>query len=161
MTSSCLMPPWRNIYSHHLQDVFDHLGVHGLKLHPRKYRFFQSQVGNLGYMIYARGLGIQKAKVEAISKVPRPIDHVSWLRAFLGLANYYWKFVKGFSWITTPSIVESWLFILVKLVKNSPIWTCQKDHSIILDNSILICPFVIWMVFFYWQSMDHWINHFD
>ncbi len=77
MISLCPVPPWRNIYSHHLKDVFDDLEMHGLKLHPRKYRFFQSQVGNLGHMIYPRGLGVQKAKVEAISKVRRPIDHVT------------------------------------------------------------------------------------
>ncbi len=120
------MPPWRNIYSHHLQDVFNHLGVHGLKLHPIKSRFFQSQVWYLGHMIYPRGLGIQKAEVEAISKVPRPIDHLSWLRAFLGLANYYQKFVKGFTWITTPLIVESSSFFTSKYSKNTPISTCVK-----------------------------------
>jgi hypothetical protein len=41
-------------------------------------------------------LGVKKAKVEAISQVPQPID-VNRLRAFLGLCNYYQRFVKGFS----------------------------------------------------------------
>jgi len=48
-------------------------------------------------------LGIQKAKVDAISKVPRPID-VSRLRTFFELANYYKRFVKSFSWIPKPLI---------------------------------------------------------
>jgi hypothetical protein len=56
---------------------------------------------NLGHMIYPSGLGVHKAKVEAISQVPQPID-VSWLRAFLGLCNYYWSFVKGFGSIIRP-----------------------------------------------------------
>jgi hypothetical protein len=68
-------------------------------------------------MIYPRGLGIEKAKVEEISKVPSPIDHVSWLKAFLGLVNYYWKFFEGFSWITTASLIKSWLFLPINLVK--------------------------------------------
>jgi hypothetical protein len=40
----------------------------------------------LGRMIYPRGLGDQKAKVDAISKVPIPID-LSWLKAFLRLTT--------------------------------------------------------------------------
>jgi hypothetical protein len=56
-------------------------------------------------MIYPWGLGIQNAKVDAISKVRRPID-VSRLRPFFGLANYYQRFVKGFSWIVKP--LSSW-----------------------------------------------------
>jgi hypothetical protein len=47
-------------------------------------------------MIYLDGLGVRKAKVEAISQVSQPID-VSWLQAFLGLYNYYQRFVKGFN----------------------------------------------------------------
>jgi hypothetical protein len=68
--------------------------VYGLKLHLGKCGFFQSQVGYLGHMIYPWGLGfVQKTKVDAISKVPKP-TYVSRLRASLGLANYYqWTMV--------------------------------------------------------------------
>jgi hypothetical protein len=55
----------------------------------------------LGHMIYSKGLGVQKTKVNAISKVIRPND-VSWLRAFLGLANCYQQFVKRFKQIAKP-----------------------------------------------------------
>ncbi len=76
-------------HNHHLQNVFDCLGVYDLKLHLGKCGFFQLQVGYLGHMIYPRGLGfIQKAKVDVISKVPKPTN-VSRLKASLGLANCY------------------------------------------------------------------------
>jgi hypothetical protein len=68
------------------QDVFKHLGTHKLKLHLGKCRFLQSQMEYLGHMIYPRGLGDQKAKVDAISKVPILID-LSCLKAFLGLTT--------------------------------------------------------------------------
>ncbi len=55
----------------------------------------------LGHMIYRSGLKVQKAKVKDISQVPQPTN-VNSLRAFLGLCNYYRKFVKGFSSITKP-----------------------------------------------------------
>jgi hypothetical protein len=50
----------------------------------------------LGRMIYPSGLGVQKAKVEAISQVPQPTN-VNQLWTFLGLCNYYQRFVKRFS----------------------------------------------------------------
>jgi hypothetical protein len=57
----------------------------------------------LGHTNYLGGLGVQKAKVEAISQVPQPTN-VNWLYAFLGLCNYYWNFVKGFNSIVKPLI---------------------------------------------------------
>ena len=52
-------------------------------------------------MIYPRGFGVLKGKVEALASISRSKD-VSQLRAFLGLANYYWKFVANFSRIAKP-----------------------------------------------------------
>ena len=41
------------------------------------------------------------AKVEAFNKIPIPRD-VPRLRAFLGLANYYRRFMRNFSVISKP-----------------------------------------------------------
>jgi hypothetical protein len=43
---------------------------------------------NLGHMIYPGALKVYKAKVEAISQVPQPLD-VNQLPPFLSLCNYY------------------------------------------------------------------------
>jgi hypothetical protein len=85
----------------HLQIVFERLKVHGLCLHPRKCKFFQESVECLGHVIYPCGLGVQQAKVEAIARIPRPTD-VSRVRAFMGLTNYYRRYVKGFSAMAKP-----------------------------------------------------------
>ncbi len=55
----------------------------------------------LGHVIYPGGLGVQQAKVEAIARIPRPTD-VSRVHAFMGLVNYYRKYVKGFSAMAKP-----------------------------------------------------------
>jgi hypothetical protein len=55
----------------------------------------------LGHVIYLGGLGVQQAKVEAIARIPHPVD-VSRVRAFMGLTNYYHKYVKGFSAMVKP-----------------------------------------------------------
>jgi hypothetical protein len=55
----------------------------------------------LGHVIYPSGLGVQQTKVEAIARILHPID-VNRVRAFMGLANYYYKYVKGFSAMAKP-----------------------------------------------------------
>ncbi len=50
----------------------------------------------LGHVIYPSGLGVQQAKVEAITHIPHRTD-VNRVRAFMGLTNYYCRYVKGFS----------------------------------------------------------------
>jgi hypothetical protein len=85
----------------HLQAVFERLRQWGLRLHHGKCKFFHDRLPYLGHMIVPRGLGVQQAKVDALQRIPAPID-VSRLRAFLGLANYYRRFVKNFSLIVKP-----------------------------------------------------------
>jgi hypothetical protein len=74
--------------------VFEQLKVHGLGLHPGKCKFFQESVEYLGHVIYPSGLGMQQVKVEAIARIPCPMD-VSRVCAFMGLANYYRNMSKA------------------------------------------------------------------
>jgi hypothetical protein len=85
----------------HLIEVFARLRLHGLKSHPDKCRFYCDRMEYLGHMIYPGGLDVVASKVEVVMSIPRPKD-VSRLRAFLGLCNYYRKFVKTFSAIAKP-----------------------------------------------------------
>ncbi len=61
-------------HRHQLQEVFGRLKDHNLKLHLGKCHFFQTHVEYSSHMIYLGGLGVQKAKVEAISHVPQSTD---------------------------------------------------------------------------------------
>jgi hypothetical protein len=85
----------------HLQIMFEWLKVHGLCLHPGKCKFFQESVEYLGHVIYLGGLGVQQVKVEVITHILRPTN-VSKVRAFMGLANYYRRYVKGCSVMAKP-----------------------------------------------------------
>ncbi len=84
----------------HLQIVFERLKAHGLCLHHGKCKFFQESVEHLGHVIYPSGLEVQQVKVEAIARIPRPMD-VSRVCAFMGLANYC-RYVKGFNAMAKP-----------------------------------------------------------
>ncbi len=55
----------------------------------------------LGHVIYPGGLGVQQAKVETIAHILRPTN-MSKVCAFMGLANYYHKYIKGFSAMAKP-----------------------------------------------------------
>jgi len=45
----------------------------------------------LGHVIYPGGLGMEQARVEAITRIPHPTD-VNMVCAFMGLANYYHRY---------------------------------------------------------------------
>jgi len=55
----------------------------------------------LGHVIYPGGLVVQQTKVEAIACISCPTD-VNRVYAFMGLANYYCRYVKGFSVMVKP-----------------------------------------------------------
>lgn len=85
----------------HLKQVFERMREAGLTLHPLKCSFFQSRIPYLGHMIVPGGIEVQRAKVTAVLDIPPPTD-VGRLRAFLGLANYYRRFVPHFSTLAKP-----------------------------------------------------------
>ena len=55
----------------------------------------------LGHRISARGIEVDKAKIEAIEKLPPP-SSVKSIRSFLGHAGFYRWFIKDFSRIAKP-----------------------------------------------------------
>jgi len=63
---------------------------------PSKCFFLQTSVKFLGHVIFAEGLSTDPEKTRLIDDWPLPTS-LKQLRAFLGLAGYYRRFVKGFS----------------------------------------------------------------
>ena len=54
-----------------------------------------------GHKISERGIEVDKAKVDAIEKMPCPRD-IKGIRSFLGHAGFYRRFIKDFSKISRP-----------------------------------------------------------
>ena len=64
--------------------------------------YFMVQEGIvLGHQISARGIEVDKAKIEAIEKLPPP-SSVKGIRSFLGHVGFYKRFIKDFSQIAKP-----------------------------------------------------------
>ena len=85
----------------HLSWLLETLKASGLKCHPAKCLFGSTKVPYLGHMVSLDGTSPQQAKVEAILHIPPPTDTTT-LRSFLGLINYYRRFIPHFSSIAKP-----------------------------------------------------------
>ena len=77
-----------------LEEVIERLQHYGLRTKRAKCAFLQTSVDYLGHRIDADGLHTTTDKLEAITKVPTP-RNVQELRSFLGLLNYYGKFMPN------------------------------------------------------------------
>ena len=59
----------------------------------------------LGRKISERGIEVDKAKVDAIEKMSCPKD-IKGIRSFLGHAGFYRRFIKDFSKISRPLMMN-------------------------------------------------------
>jgi hypothetical protein len=55
----------------------------------------------LGHLVSERGTEVDRAKIEVIEQLPPPVN-VREIRSFLGLASFYRRFIKDFSYIARP-----------------------------------------------------------
>jgi len=85
----------------HLRKVLEQLRKNKLYGKLSKCSFFQKEMEFLGHVISAQGIQVDPKKTQAIDEWVQP-KTVTELRSFLGLANYYRKFVKDYAKITGP-----------------------------------------------------------
>ena len=90
-----------------LAQVLTRLGNAGMRLKREKCAFMLDSVSYLGHVISSEGLRTGDLKVTAIVDAPDPKD-VSELRSFLGMVNYYGKFLPNPA-VIRHSLVRRWL----------------------------------------------------
>jgi hypothetical protein len=118
------------IYSNSLEEHEQHLRLVMQKL--RDYKLYAKEsktslvmreVEFLGHYIGYKGLRVMDDKIKAIKEWPQP-KNVREVKAFLGLAGYYRRFVKGFSEIALP------MTELTKTVTNKLMeWGVEQQNS--------------------------------
>jgi len=85
----------------HLRTVLKTLADHRLYAKLKKCDFWMEKVHFLGHVISAEGISVDLGKIAAVVDWPRPTN-VTEVRSFLGMADYYQRFVKNFPKIATP-----------------------------------------------------------
>lgn len=84
-----------------LKSVLNKLKSSGLTLNLKKCEFFKTKISYLGFTIDKTGLTKNNDRVTSVSKSPPPTD-IRELRAFIGMANYYSKFISNFAHKMAP-----------------------------------------------------------
>ena len=104
-------------YLNNLEEVLKRLASAGLRLRKNKCVFMEPQVTYSGHKVSKEGIKPLQDKVNAITNAPAPTN-VSELRSYLGMINYYQKFLPNFSSVLAP---------LHGLLRNETCWHWGKD----------------------------------
>ena len=107
----------------HVRKVLDILRREKLYAKESKCEFFRTEVEFLGHMVGRDGVRMMEDKVKAIADWPEP-KNVRDVRAFLGTAGYYRKFIKDFSLLSSP---------LSELTKESVkfVWATEQQQAFV------------------------------
>ena len=81
--------------------VLDVLQRHRLFANLKKCRFHKDEVRFLGYIVSAQGVRMEDERIEAVKNWPEPTS-VRDIQVFIGFANFYQRFIQGFSRIAAP-----------------------------------------------------------
>lgn len=84
-----------------LQEVFGRLQDHKIRLNPAKCMFFQPGLEFLGPWIDQHGIRPLPQKMEAILEA-NSLTNATELKSYLGLLNYYGKFLPNLATILPP-----------------------------------------------------------
>ncbi|KAL0157229.1 hypothetical protein M9458_048475, partial [Cirrhinus mrigala] len=117
------------VYSENLQDHIQHVRAvlkrliqNQLYAKLPKCAFHLSTVSFLGYIISAEGVTMDDNKVSAVLQWPRP-QAIKDLQRFLGFANFYRRFIRGFSQVAAP------LTSLTRNGSNKLAWTSSSERA--------------------------------
>ncbi|KAL0400226.1 UNVERIFIED_CONTAM: Retrovirus-related Pol polyprotein from transposon [Sesamum radiatum] len=108
----------------HLRQVVTRIREHELYAKMSKCSFAQETISFLWHIVERGHILMHPKKVQAIEEWQPPSD-VHDLRSFLSLANYYWRFVKGYFEIAQP---------MTDLLKKTETWNWTPQCQAPFDN---------------------------
>ena len=102
-----------------VEEVLRRLEENDLFVKLEKCKWKVKEVEFLGVVIGPKGVEMQKEKIEGVLSWPAP-RNIKEVQKFLGLANYYRRFIKNFARIAAP---------LHMLVRKEQKWKWEKEQK--------------------------------
>ena len=112
-------------HNQRLKQVLERLGHHNVILNREKCVVGLTEIEYLGHKLSRKGIQPTQGKVTAITQAEAPTN-VKTLRAFLGLINYYGKFLPNLASTLSP---------LSDLTKKDNIWHWEEKHAIAFQDA--------------------------
>lgn len=119
-------------HKNNIIDVFNKLRDAKLKIKPSKCHFLKQEINFLGHIITNKGIKPDPSKIEVVKNYPIP-KNIKDIQSFLGLANYYRRFIKDFSKVAQPMTA-----LLKKNVKYN--WCEKCDTAFNTLKNLLTTP---------------------
>ena len=91
-------------HAEHIRAVLQRFNDHGIVINPDKCQFGASELIFLGHLVSKDGIRPLPEKVEALHNFPRPSSQHK-LREFLGLINFYNRFIPNLASLLSPIYV--------------------------------------------------------
>lgn len=88
-------------HNENLRRILTRLGEFKLKVKPSKCQFLTQEIHFLGHRITPQGVGMSIEKINALNTLRVP-NTTRRLRSFLGLTNYYRRFIPNYASIAVP-----------------------------------------------------------
>ena len=114
-----------NYHRANLEAVLKKLSEAGLRLRKEKCYFMVPEVTYRYYVINGTSIKPVAAKVEAITNAPAP-ENVIQLRAFLGMLNYYHRFLPDVATVLEP---------LHKLLRQATKWCWKTEQQVAFEKA--------------------------
>ena len=119
--------------TYRLRTVFQRFRDANLKLKPSKCTLYRQEVQYLGHLVTVHGIHTDPEKTKVIDEWPTPRSQTE-VRSFIGIAQYYRRFIEGFGKIAHP---------LYRLMEKKAVfrWTPECDDAFkILKNRLTSAP---------------------
>jgi len=122
-----------------IEMVLERIKYAGLKVNPEKCLFLKIETKFLGHIINGNGIRTDDNKIESIRGFERP-KCIKKLRSFLGLCNYYRKFIKSYA-----KIARNLEAMCGNNNKDKLVWTeeCENGFNE-LKNALIKTPILVY-----------------
>lgn len=104
-------------HQRHVKLVLDTLKANKLIAKKSKCEFFRKETSFLGFKLSTNGILPLHDKVQAVREFPTPTS-IKQAQSFLGLANFYRRFIPNFSKIAAP---------LTQFTSKKSVWSTEQD----------------------------------